>query len=619
VTTRIEETTITTSNNNQGTSNSNYFDDWIANAPEEITEWQQLEIVGKIPDYVLGTLVRNGGAHWGGSDHGSSSSSSSNNNSSPETTEELAHLFDGLAKLSAYRINGQTQQVQFQNPFIQSKFYQQFRKKGRIPTAFGVGPRVRVRTTAPQGSSSSNSSSYNNHDQQQHQQPETTISRIQFSKRRLLRALANLRIFDNACVSVWDFDPLGKNNDQEQQQPTISALTDASPRAVLSLPTLKTLSSSNMPPSRLRGLIGYPIIETAHPMYSLHSDDTYNVAITLKPASSGPVLTLLKETAMGERRVVGSCPMRRPQTPAGGRSGHENQPQEGGGIPYVHSFGLSQNYAVVVVQPLRFHLLRNLRGLLEKGLLQSLESIDHTRVIVFELSTGQVVLDNSIAEPVYFFHTVSTVEHQSSFENKNSVSIRLAGYHKPEIKCGMRHTKERAKIPEGARFVDITCDLSEQKVNVDWIQMQNSNPCFELPVTRYLRAHGGCSGLDLPPQGKHPDHVYAFGAALGSCKSGNDYNAWALHKYNPNRRVLEASFERENWYFSEPIFVADPNGSREDDGVLLSQIYDGDRRESALLVLDARDMSQLALAWTGTRCPMDFHGGFFPAKSSQSS
>jgi carotenoid cleavage dioxygenase-like enzyme len=65
-------------------------------------------------------------------------------------------------------------------------------------------------------------------------------------------------------------------------------------------------------------------------------------------------------------------------------------------------------------------------------------------------------------------------------------------------------------------------------------------------------------------------------------------------------------------YLSEPIFVPNPDGQGEDDGVLLSHAYFGKEGETRLLVFDARDMSVLATVSTGMRAPLDFHGAWIP-------
>jgi hypothetical protein len=67
---------------------------------------------------------------------------------------------------------------------------------------------------------------------------------------------------------------------------------------------------------------------------------------------------------------------------------------------------------------------------------------------------------------------------------------------------------------------------------------------------------------------------------------------------------------------SEPLFVPRPGGTAEDDGVLLILGYDTERRESALVIIEANSMTELARAYTGgTRCPPSFHGQWIPHSS----
>ncbi|KIJ16064.1 hypothetical protein PAXINDRAFT_11104 [Paxillus involutus ATCC 200175] len=55
---------------------------------------------------------------------------------------------------------------------------------------------------------------------------------------------------------------------------------------------------------------------------------------------------------------------------------------------------------------------------------------------------------------------------------------------------------------------------------------------------------------------------------------------WSVHGHNPG----------------EPIFIADPEGTAEDDGVLISVVLDGYAEKSYLLVLDARTMKEVGRA-----------------------
>jgi carotenoid cleavage dioxygenase-like enzyme len=70
------------------------------------------------------------------------------------------------------------------------------------------------------------------------------------------------------------------------------------------------------------------------------------------------------------------------------------------------------------------------------------------------------------------------------------------------------------------------------------------------------------------------------------------------------------SWSRQNHYPSEAIFVPRPGGTAEDDGVLLSIVLSGEMQRSYLIVLDAKDMSELAMAYLPVRVPYDVHGHF---------
>lgn len=67
-------------------------------------------------------------------------------------------------------------------------------------------------------------------------------------------------------------------------------------------------------------------------------------------------------------------------------------------------------------------------------------------------------------------------------------------------------------------------------------------------------------------------------------------------------------WERKNHTPGEAIFVADPEGRGEDEGVLLSVVLDGDRGSSYLVCLDARTMTEVGRADVGGVVGLGFHG-----------
>ena len=104
------------------------------------------------------------------------------------------------------------------------------------------------------------------------------------------------------------------------------------------------------------------------------------------------------------------------------------------------------------------------------------------------------------------------------------------------------------------------------------------------------------------------DHQQAAAAAAAGAAGAESSSPLPSPSLSPPATL----WVRPNWYPSEAVFVPRPGAVDEDDGVLLSQVYDGDKRETFLLVLDTRDMAELSRCYTGMRCPISFHGQFLP-------
>lgn len=324
---------------------------------------------------------------------------------------------------------------------------------------------------------------------------------------------------------------------------------------------------------------------------------------------NGPRVNLIRESATSEskmtRSVVASFP----------------SPD---GIPYFHSFGLSKNYAVIVLQPLRINY--DVTQLIEKGFLRSMIPVDTTRVVVIRLDTGDIVMDQALEDPIYFYHSISTAEYQE--DDETIVSLRLCAYSRPDQLTGKHQflrleqaqqgRKNRNKLEKGGTFCDIDCNLTTHRIVVDW--KTDITQGFELPLTRYSRSVGPPPIRQQSSEDtrkiiqNHPRFVYAFGAyALGS----KDYDHWGLFKFDLEENKIAGVYQEDSVYTSEPVFVPNPSGEREDDGCLLASSYFGKEQETKLIVVDATTMNLIAVAPTGMKTPMEFHGIWIPDKGDE--
>jgi torulene dioxygenase len=100
-------------------------------------------------------------------------------------------------------------------------------------------------------------------------------------------------------------------------------------------------------------------------------------------------------------------------------------------------------------------------------------------------------------------------------------------------------------------------------------------------------------------------HRYTYGCADRLKSSFMD----GIAKFD-NVTQTSIFWEQEGHTPGEAIFVADPEGKEEDDGVLLTVVLDGYVERSYLLVLNAKDLKEVGRAEVPGPVAFGFHGAF---------
>jgi carotenoid cleavage dioxygenase-like enzyme len=543
------------------------FESFVSDAPDEVRIPKSLPVQGYIPEYVVGNLIRNGGGIW-----------------SIDSETMCGNIIDGLAKLSHYSIDGQTNSVEFMSRFVSSKLYDEWVTNGNAVPTLHIGPIVDKKTMLAK------------------------------PQKNWFQAALNFAWFDNTPVNVWDFSPpiTGSGKDSHK----VCCLTDMPMRAIVDMKTGDTIQTAKQPLPAENSPGIFEVTGTAHPEYCKSgTGSSYNIGTKL--AYPNLQLCLTKETPDGIRAVIGQYPLR------------DNK------IPFIHSFGLTPTKAVAILQPLRQGY--NIHKIFTDGFMSAVQEVDKTKVIVWDLESGEVLADTILPENVFFFHTVSATD--DFIDGKNAVSVRVCGYTNPDIAIGpdcgftLATTKEgRNRIPKVGTICDITVELGQGDTktkadkavaSVQWIPIidtcTNTQQFFEMPTTRYSRTSNGNGPWSYK---NHPRYVYGFGTyAYGS----SDYDSQTIYKVDTVQEwakhsvATAVSFQEDDkpdsCYYSECTFVPDPNGTDEDDGVILVTRMYGRTEQTSLLVIDAKTMTKVAEAETGIRVPVDFHGGFFPNTS----
>lgn len=255
---------------------------------------------------------------------------------------------------------------------------------------------------------------------------------------------------------------------------------------------------------------------------------------------------------------------------------------------YMHSFALTQRYAVLIehpftVDPLKF--VTDWEPFIENFRWDGSES---TRLHVVSLAGGKTVA--SVEVPAFFtFHNVNAFE-----DRRGRVVVDLLAYSDPSIVDALylKRLRRGDRTPR-ARFRRFVLDVGRRRLES---ATTLSDARFELPRINYGRVNAR-------------PYRYAYGVALRT-----DRSRFLDQLVKVDVGTGEARTWREDGCFpGEAVFVPSPRAAREDDGVALSVVLDARRRTSFLLVLDARTFTERARAELPQWVPFGFHGAHFAA------
>jgi beta,beta-carotene 9',10'-dioxygenase len=250
---------------------------------------------------------------------------------------------------------------------------------------------------------------------------------------------------------------------------------------------------------------------------------------------------------------------------------------------YIHSFGITERYIVLVEFPLVVNPLNIL--LSGKPFIENFQwrPEQGTRFIVMSKDSGEVVKSFE-SEAFFAFH------HINAFERGDEVIVDIATLPDNKIIDALYLDKlvgQSASVPPST-FTRFTLSLNGGTIGSEIV----SDESFELPRINYERTNGR-------------DYQFAYGVGIN--KGHTDDFLDQLVKVDVRGRRTWKWFE-EGYYPGEPVFVAAPGATGEDEGVVLSVVLDGGRGNSFLLVLDARSFEEVARVEVPHHIPFGFHG-----------
>ncbi|KAJ0175416.1 hypothetical protein K1T71_008575 [Dendrolimus kikuchii] len=377
---------------------------------------------------------------------------------------------------------------------------------------------------------------------------------------------------DNAMISLY---PFGDEIYAFTEGPIIHRIDPV---------TLDTLERKNM--MDCVALVNH----TSHP-HVMPNGDVYNVGMSVVKGRLRHVVVKFPYTEKGDMferaHVVGSMKPRWSLHPA-----------------YMHTFGITENYFVIVEQPLSVSVCGIVRTQLAN---EPLASTLHwypnydTHVVLLSRKNGKEV-KRYRTETLFFLHIINC------YEQDETLVVDLCTY-------------KDAKALD-AMYIQAIETMQSNAEYAEWFRGRPKRLRLPLKAGRLhkvkptLLAELGCETPRI-----HYDVYnglpYRYFYAISSDVDAE--NPGCIIKVDTHTGEIRTWCER-NCYPSEPVFVPAPDAKEEDDGVVISAVVWGGARshETALVVLEARGLRELARAHFATPSPAPkcLHGWFLPQPPS---
>ncbi|CAN5448121.1 carotenoid oxygenase family protein [soil metagenome] len=315
--------------------------------------------------------------------------------------------------------------------------------------------------------------------------------------------------------------------------------------------TLEAAGVPFMPPGTLT---------TAHPHLDRASKGMLNYAANLGPRNEYRFFHLAPDSE--EPEVFAKIKVKRPG--------------------YVHSFGLTENFVVFAEFPWTVNppaivlsgkpYAENYKWQPEQG----------TRIFLVDRRTGESS-EPIVTDPMFAFHHLNADE-----EEDGTIVADMQTY--PDASVVERLYLDQMRSGGGIPTAELRRFRIDPKAGTVEHHRLIDSP-FELGRINY---------------GRNNERPYRYAWGLSGTES-----TWLDTIVRADVGDGSHTEWREAGSFpGEPVFVADPDGTAEDDGVLLSVVLDAASETSYLLVLDAHDLSEVARASVPHHIPFGFHGAY---------
>lgn len=320
------------------------------------------------------------------------------------------------------------------------------------------------------------------------------------------------------------------------------ALTETTLGVVFDPKTLKT----NKPFNLNEHLEGH--MTTAQFQYDRYTKAWYNYMTTFAKTSS---YTLYKITEDNKPKLISSISVKKPS--------------------YMRSFAMTKNYLILVEIPFVINPID-----LVLGTGSFIEKIKWkpklgTNFIIFNKYTGEQVETISTKTPFFIFNTIN------AFEDKDTIIIDAISYANSDV--------------INTISLEALTSINPHEFEPSFITRFALNTTHKNVIHKRLSSQN----LEFPTinQAKYSMEPYTYVYGIGTTQPYKFPHQ--LIKTNIKTGASQ-TWSQQGCYANKPTFIPTPQAKNEDDGVLLSVVFDSIDRKSFLLILDAKKFIELGRA-----------------------
>jgi len=261
----------------------------------------------------------------------------------------------------------------------------------------------------------------------------------------------------------------------------------------------------------------------------------------------------------------------------------------------VHMFSNSVNYAVIAIYPVSMDYWAMANHNMHP--FETIKKLDEpTSFYLVDLRDGSVVDGFKTEDPSMVFCT----HHMNAWEEGDEVVFdvasnpwdAMASYQ--DINTMLNHQDTGADKADWI-MKRVRLNINTKSVEVeDWPNLQN------VPMLRTV---------DFPVinndyTGYKNRYTYGWVSV--------DYWKQTLVKKDLEDSLNDKTWSYPNHYSGEVFFIPRPDGEAEDDGVVVVIVFDGEKEQSYLLLLDGQTFQEINYAYLPYNVPFAFHGNWFP-------